>query len=339
MNISELETPCLLLDKTRLERNINRMAKRCEALGVTLRPHLKTPKSIDVAQLAAPDTGAPITVSTLKEAEYFADAGYRDILYAATPTALKLARTERIRRATGAAILLVADSTEFVTTATRVAQEIGTQFSFLIEIDSGEHRSGVRPASDTLLAIAEALAEAPGLNLAGIMTHGGHSYAHADPSDIVRIAEAERDAVVSSALMLREAGHECRIVSAGSSPTLLHAPHLKGVSEARAGVYLFWDLDQYSRGICEEDDIAVGVLSTVIGHNRAGERIIIDAGSLALSKDLGANAYMPEVKYGLLCDPLTRQRHDGLSVATAYQEHGVVPVPDESWYDSPSARR
>jgi D-serine deaminase-like pyridoxal phosphate-dependent protein len=165
------------------------------------------------------------------------------------------------------------------------------------------------------------------------MTHAGHSYAHADAEGIARVAQEERDAAVASAEMLRAADHDCEIVSVGSSPTMLFAPNLNGVTEVRAGVGIFWDLDQYSRGVCDRDDIAVGVLASVIGHNRAANRLIIDAGSLALSKDLGANKHMPDVKYGLLCDPVSRKLYEGLAVETAYQEHGVVPVKDPSWFD------
>lgn len=333
MKIPDLETPCLLLDHARLDRNISRMAERARTLDVTWRPHLKTPKSLDVARLAASGSDAPITVSTLREAEYFAAGGYRDILWAATPTPVKLTRADRIRRSHDARLLCVTDSVALTEAAAERAGEMDCEFEFLIEIDCGEHRSGVQPASEAMRAIAGAIAASPKLHMAGVMTHAGHSYAHASPEAIARVAEEERDAAVSSARMLREAGHDCPIVSVGSSPTLLHAPHLEGVTEARAGVGIFWDLDQFSRGVCERGDIAVGVLASVIGHNRAGMRIIIDAGSLALSKDLGANKHMPDVKYGLLCDPLTRELHEGLAVEIAYQEHGVVPVGDDSWYD------
>jgi len=333
MRIADLETPCLLLDRARVDRNIARLADRARELGVTWRPHLKTPKSLDVACLAAPGADAPVTVSTLAEAEYFAAGGYRDILWAAAPTPAKLVRADRIRRSHNTRLLCVIDSVELTRAAAERASELDCDFEFLIEIDCGEHRSGVRPASDALRAIADAIAAAPGLTLSGVMTHAGHSYAHADVEGIGRVAEQERDAAVASATMLREAGHACDIVSVGSSPTLLYAPHLEGVTEARAGVGIFWDLDQHSRGVCERDDIAAGVLASVIGHNREAQRLIIDAGSLALSKDLGANKHMPEVKYGLLCHPLTREPYEGLAVEAAYQEHGIVPVSDPAWFD------
>lgn len=333
MNIRDAETPRLLLDPQRLDRNIARMAGRCAALGVALRPHLKTPKSLHVAERAVPDKQKPITVSTLKEAEYFAAGGYTNILCAAASARTKIDHADSIRRKTGTSVLLVTDSVALVRGADARAGELGGEFRFLIEIDCGEHRSGVQPASPELQAVATALDEAANLTLAGVMTHAGHSYAHDKPSDIAKVARAERDAAVSSAEALRGAGHACETVSVGSSPTVVHAESLEGVTEARAGVYLFWDLAQYSRGICGLDDIAVTVLATVIGHNRAGKALVLDAGALALSKDISANSFLPDVKYGYLCDAGTMERLNGLSIADAYQEHGMVPVPDDSWFE------
>ncbi|MFQ5626587.1 MAG: alanine racemase, partial [Methyloligellaceae bacterium] len=167
MKLSQAETPRLLLDPDRLQRNADRMAARCTELGVTLRPHLKTSKSLKVAECAVADKSAPITVSTLREADYFAQGGYTDILCAAATTPNKLAHAGNIQRATGARILLVSDSVELVKAADSRAGELKANFEFLIEIDCGEHRSGVQPASPQLLDIASAFKDASNLSLAG----------------------------------------------------------------------------------------------------------------------------------------------------------------------------
>ncbi len=333
MRLSDAETPRLLLDPDRLQRNIDVMAARCAELGVTLRPHLKTPKSVKVAECAVPDKAGAITVSTLREAEAFAEAGYTDILCAAATAPTKLAHADRIQRATKACVILVTDSVALVEAVDAKANELGATFDFLIEIDCGEHRSGVQPVSPELLAIAGALNQSNALSLAGVMTHAGHSYALDDPEQIADLADVERAAAADSANALRAEGHDCRIVSVGSTPTVLFARHLEGVTEARAGVYLFWDLAQYSRNICTLDDIAVTVLATVIGHNRAGRSLVLDSGALALSKDDSSNTFAPDTRYGYLCDAGTLERLEGLSVDKVYQEHGIVPVPDETWFD------
>ncbi len=331
--LATLETPRLLLDRTRLERNARRMRERCSALGVLLRPHLKTAKSVEVALLAGGGTPGPVTVSTLAEAEYLATAGWRDILYATAMAPAKAARAARIQRDTGTTLRLVVDSVDAASMLAAQASEYGASFGCLIEVDCGEHRSGAEPASAELVAIGEAIAaSAPALRLDGVMTHAGHSYALDDVAGLQAMAEAERAAAVSSAELLWSHGHDCPVVSVGSTPTILYADHLRGVTEARAGIYLFWDLAQLSRGMCVEADIAVSVLATVIGHQRRGPSLVLDAGALALSKDLGANRLMPDAHYGWVCDAETLQRLGTLSVETVHQEHGTVPVPDEGWF-------
>ena len=330
---STLETPRLLLDRTRLERNAARMRDRCAALGVALRPHLKTAKSTDGARVATGGQPGPLTVSTLAEAEHFAAAGWRDLLYATAMAPQKVARAARLQRNTGARLLLGVDSPEAAQLLAAAAASADAGFGVLIEIDCGEHRSGVAPASDELAAVAAAIAHhAPHLRVEGVMTHAGHSYTLDDPAALRRLAEAERAAAVSSAQMLRALGHACPIVSVGSTPTVLFAEHLSGVTEVRAGIYLFWDLAQLSRHVCVQDDLAVSVLATIIGHQRRGPSIVLDAGALALSKDLGANRYMPDARYGWVCDAVTLERIGALSVGTVHQEHGAVPVPNETWF-------
>ncbi len=333
LTLDQLETPRLLLERDRLERNCLQMRERCRELGVRLRPHLKTAKSIEVARVA--DGGEPlgITVSTLKEAEYFATAGYRDILYAAAITPNKFAHAARVQSQWQSDLLLVTDGLSVVAHAASFAEREGIVLSFLVELDCGEHRSGLLPDDPLILEVAHAIDAAPSLRLRGVMTHAGHSYSTDRPDAVREIAAAERDAAVSSASRIRNAGLPCEIVSVGSSPTVLCADHLEGVTEARAGIYMVWDLSQASRNICREDQIAVSVLASVIGHNRAGRSLILDAGALALSKDLGATRFLPDAGYGYLCDARTLTRLDGLAVNIVHQEHGTVHIEDESWFE------
>ena len=325
-----LETPRLVLDLDRLEKNCAAMRQRCAALGVALRPHLKTAKSIDVARIATGGAPLGITVSTLREAEHFAQAGYRDILYAATIVPNKFAHAARIQAA-GADLILATDSPEVVAAAARFATEKKITLSFVIEIDCGEHRSGL-PPDGTVVALARAIAAAPGLRLRGVMTHAGHSYDTSEPAKVVPVAATERDVAVGAAAAIRAAGLPCDIVSVGSTPTVLLADHLRGVTEVRAGIYMLWDLAQLSRNMCRIDQIAVSVLASVIGHNRAGRALILDAGALALSKDIGANRHLPNAGYGYLCDARTLARLGRLSVNGVHQEHGSVTVDDDAWF-------
>ncbi len=262
----------------------------------------------------------------MREAEALAaSGGSHDILLAATAIPARMPRAEAIRRDHGARLLLVVDGPEMAGLLDAAATG---PHEVLVEVDCGEHRAGVPP--HRAVAVGKALAASRHLRPAGVMTHGGHSYGVGTPDEIANVAEAERAAAVAAAGGLREAGIAAPIVSVGSTPTLLHARHLTGVTEARAGVSLLWDLAQMSRGLCGWDDLALSVLSTVIGHNAAIPALILDAGALALSKDVTANAFAPGTAYGILADRSGARLP--LHVTIVHQEHGTVPVPDESWF-------
>ena len=324
------ETPRLILDPKRLHRNATRMLQHCAERGVTLRPHVKTPKSVDIAKIATGGRMSTLTVSTLAEAEHFARAGFDDLLYAVGITPNKFDRVKRITSQTGKTIVLTVDS---VVMAQATADSALTS-PVLVEIDCGEHRGGLAADAPTLVEIGRAL----GPRLRGVMAHAGHSYGTDQIAAVKRTAAAEVAAATGAAARLREAGLDATTVSVGSTPTVLHADSLDGVTEVRAGVYLFYDLSQYGRHICGLDDIALTVLATVIGHNRAAGVLTIDAGALALSKDIGANAFLPDAlhrpdaHYGWLCDTETLEP-TGLAVTVVHQEHGTVTVDDPIWFD------
>jgi D-serine deaminase-like pyridoxal phosphate-dependent protein len=321
MRLSNLLTPALVLDRAALLRNLRVMAESVSRHGVTLRPHLKTAKSIDVAMLAAPSFG-PITVSTLAEAEYFAEAGFRDQIYAVGVVPAKLNAVAALN-AKGADVKVITDDLD---TARAVAAHPG-HVRALIEVDVGEGRGGVRPDDALLPAIAAAL----GPRLAGVLTHAGHSYAGRSVEEIHAVAELERTGSVRAAERLRAAGHEVGIVSIGSSPTVRHAASLAGVTEVRAGVYMFGDLMQVQLHTQPLNDVAVSVLASVIGRKPAQNRILIDAGALALSKDRGTQTMAKDYGFGLVVDLAGRPVFGDAIVTRVYQEHGVVecdrPLP------------
>ncbi|MDE2583590.1 MAG: alanine racemase [Rhodospirillales bacterium] len=318
MTLDDLPTPCLILDRTILRRNIAAMAAALARHGVPLRPHMKTAKSIDVARLALAGQPGGITVSTLAEAEYFAAYGIADILYAVGITPQKLDTVARLN-ADGSDIAVITDDPDIAAAIAAHPRAPRT----LIEIDTGEGRAGLLADDDRLLVLADRL----GPKLAGVMTHAGHSYAGRSAADMARCAEAERAGVVRAAQRLRAAGHAAPIVSMGSSPTALAAARLDGVTEVRAGVYMFGDLFQAEIGTHAVEDIAVTVLASVIG--RRDGQVLIDAGGLALSKDRSTEAAPKDWGFGLVLDRLGRRSHGEAMVRRAYQEHGVV-VPDPS---------
>ncbi len=324
MTLSQLETPSLILQSAQMERNIARMRTRLAAHGVALRPHLKTCKSIDVARrVLADDTDASmITVSTLKEAEYFAAHGLRDILYAVAIVPSKIAQIAHLHQR-GVRLSVVLDSVQAAQALAAEVSRHDLQLPVLIEIDCDGHRAGIAPGDPALLQIAAILRGAPKLEFAGVMAHAGSSYNAADHAAIRAVAARERSATLDAAGRLAKAGFDCRTVSIGSTPTALFGADFSGITEVRAGVFVFFDLVMAGLGVCSMDEIALSVLSSVIGHQPDKNQVLIDAGWMALSRDRGTAAQALDQGYGAVCDIDGRPIGD-LIVSATNQEHGVI---------------
>lgn len=319
--ISELDTPAAVIDTQRMQHNIDRMQHRMDQLGVKFRPHVKTSKCLPVvqAQLAAGARG--ITVSTLKEAEQFCAAGITDILYAVSMVPAKLPQVLRLRRL-GCDLKIITDSVAGAQAIAGFCAEYEEALEVWIEIDVDGHRSGIPPEGEALLAVGRALHEG-GARLGGVMAHAGSSYDCDDPDALRRIAEQERHGTVRAAERLRQAGLPCPVVSVGSTPTALSAASLEGVTEVRAGVYVFFDLVMHNVGVCALDDIAMTVLTTVIGHQEEKGWAIVDAGWMAMSRDRGTQKQKHDFGYGQVCteegEPIA-----GYVLGSANQEHGIL---------------
>lgn len=321
--LADLETPCLVLDADKMDRNVARLRARLDRLGVGLRPHLKTAKSVEAARRVMTTAQGPATVSTLHEAEIFAAAGVTDLIYAVGIAPKKLAKVIELRRK-GCDLALVLDTVEQAEAVAAASREAGMAIPALIEIDCDGHRSGVLPRDAAqLVAIAAALVQ--GGTLRGVLTHAGGSYSARGAEALERCAEEERQAVVDAATILRAAGHACPVVSVGSTPTAHYATNLDGVTEVRAGVFVFFDLVMAGIGVCRIDDIAVSVLGTVIGHQREKGWILVDAGWMAMSRDRGTSKQEVDQGYGLVCDAAGNP-YDNLILADANQEHGIITV-------------
>lgn len=321
MVLSEVPTPAAVLDLGRMARNIALMQARMDALGVRFRPHVKTSKCVEVARRQREAGAAGITVSTLAEAEHFFAAGFTDILYAVCIAPQKLGRVRALRER-GCALSILVDSAA----AARAVVAAGHAFDVLIEIDTDGHRSGVAPDADALVEIGRLLHEG-GAVLRGVMTHAGSSYDLDDAEALAALAEQERALSVRAAARLRDAGLPCPVVSVGSTPTALSARSLEGITELRAGVYVFFDLFMSNVGVCTADDIALSVLTTVIGHQPEKGWVIVDAGWMAMSRDRGTARQRRDFGYGVVCD-VDGAPIDGLLMTGANQEHGILARAD-----------
>ena len=320
--ILDLPTPALILDRLRLQANADRMRERVRQLGVMLRPHVKTSKSIDVLRILSGGADIPITVSTLAEARYFFERGVRDILYAVGIAPVKLPQVAQFLRQ-GCRLRVILDSLEAAEAVQAFGNAEGLTIEALIEIDTDGCRAGVAPGDDILIEIARRLSS-PGARLAGVMTHAGGSYSARTLSEFEEIAERERAGAVNAAERLRATGFPVDIVSVGSTPTVRYARTLDGVTEVRVGVYAFGDLVQVELGTCAVEDIATSVLASIIGHGRIHGRVLVDAGFLALSRDRGTSDFPIDWGYGAVCDASTGELIEDVRVESTNQEHGII---------------
>ena len=327
MTLDSLDTPAAIIDVRRMKKNIASMQERMNALGVKFRPHVKTSKCVDVVQAQLSAGAQGITVSTLKEAENFFAAGITDILYAVSIVPSRLARVMALRKQ-GCDLKIIVDNASAATGIVAFCQTVGEPLEVWIEVDTDGHRCGITPEEDALLEIGRIL-QAGGVKVGGVLTHAGSSYELNTHEALAALAEQERAGCVRAAQRLRAAGIPCENVSVGSTPTALAAKRLDDVTEVRAGVYAFFDLVMHNVGVCPIDDIALSVLTTVIGHQQDKGWIIVDAGWMAMSRDRGTSKQSRDFGYGLPCT-LEGTPLDGYLLIGANQEHGILARADAS---------
>jgi len=316
VTLADPDTPFAVLDRSRLERNVRRLASQLDRLGVPLRLHVKTAKSVEVAAVVFGGGTGPITVSTLAEAEQFADAGYDDIVYPVGIVASKLPRVLALLRR-GVRLTVVLDSAEQARAVADASREAGVRIPALVEIDCDGHRAGLEPDDPAVVEVGRLLAD--GAELRGVLTHAGGSYFSANEDELRAAADAERDAVVRAAERLRSERLPCPVVSLGSTPTAFAATELTGVTEVRAGTYVFFDTVMLALGVCGVDEIAMSVVVEVIGHQAEKGWILTDGGWMATSADHGGDGY--GLVAGLDGDPIP-----GLAMTGANQEHGILSI-------------
>jgi len=338
VRLTNLRTPCAVIDLGRLERNARSMTERVHRLGASLRPHVKTHKCVEVAAFstlpydhspsALGETKyGPITVSTMAEACHFASHGFSDITWAQpiNPHRIEeafvlMSQVERFN--------LLVDSHAATDALEAYAQRTGQGYAVYLKVDVGYGRAGVDPHSKMAIELARRLHASPSADFRGVLTHAGHAYACRSREEILEVAAQERDELVGFADRLRACGVEVLEVSLGSTPTMAVADDLTGVTEVRPGNYLFFDRFQALIGACTNQDIAFSVLTTVIGSYPDRKSLVLDAGALALSKDPGASHVDPDCGFGLLSTVDGARLLPDLNLVSLSQEHGQVAVGD-----------
>jgi D-serine deaminase-like pyridoxal phosphate-dependent protein len=274
MTLDDLPTPCLVVDLDRLEANVARWQGVADAGGVRFRPHAKTHKTVELARLQLVAGACGLAVAKVGEAEVYAEAGVTDIVVAYPVVGEeKWARLAAL--AEQATIGVNVDSEVAAHGLSRAASRRRVEIHVHLDVDSGLGRCGV-PADDLdeLRRLAELVRSLPGLRLAGVTTYRG--LPAGSDRDAAGVREALTVGGVAEALGIDE-------VSAGSTPTGSAVAAAGGVTEVRAGTYVFNDLMQLGSGAANENELALSILATVV--SRRGARVTVDAGSKTLSGD------------------------------------------------------
>ncbi len=314
--IDELPTPALVVDLGILESNLSSMAQRAETLGVALRPHVKTHKCVEIGKRQLAHGARGITVSTLYEAQVFADHGFDDIVWAFPIVHGRIDEAKALARRIRLGVTV--DTLD----AVRILAHTGFPFEVHLKVDCGYHRAGVDPASAYAVDVARAVADATSLRLMGILSHSGHAYGRTDRASVARVAEEERRVMVDFATRLREGGLDIQTISVGSTPAMTAVKTLEGVTEARPGNYAFFDYSQVVFGSCEPKDCAISVVSSVVSSQPGGDHSIIDAGALALSKDPGPESADIPSMGRIYADYEAAALEPDLRLVSLSQEHG-----------------
>ncbi len=322
MRVEDLRTPAALVDLEVLDRNCARMSGRARQLGVHLRPHVKTHKTLEAARMQVRGHFGGIAVSTLAEAAFFGAGGFRDITYAVPIAPSKLGEALQLTAWLDRLNLLV-DNPEAAAAVEASSRDRGLRLSVFLKVDCGAHRAGVDPAREESVAFAAQLAASPYIDFRGILTHAGQAYRCRTTDEIRSVAAQERDVMVVFAARLGAAGVRVDEISIGATPTLAVAEDLTGITEVRPGNYAFFDAFQAAIGSCSLDDVAFSVLVRVIGRYPERSELLVDGGALALSKDPGPTHVDPAFGFGVVL-AASGERLPGLRVVSLSQEHGLL---------------
>lgn len=322
MNILDLDTPALLIEKSKMLNNIERMQKLADAADVKLRPHTKTHKIPELAKLQIEKGATGIAVAKISEAEIMADAGIDDIQIANIIIGKK--KIERLAALKKRLKFLSCnvDSIEAAIEISNHFEKSDTWLDVYIEVNTGQNRSGLSQYKD-IYNLAKKMQDLPGINLIGLFTHAGHAYAANSKEEIEEIGKIEAETLVEIAQRLMRERIIVLNISVGSTPTAPYCAKVEGITEIRPGNYIFYDIIQTKLGSCKIDDCALTVLATVISMPDAN-RVIIDAGAKALSTDRGPASDLSPEGYGYVIGK-------NCTIDRLNEEHGIITHSGENF--------
>lgn len=317
-------TPALIIDGDKVRKNATRMLEHSEDAGVRLRPHVKTHKTIEIALIQTGGKPGPITVSTLAEAEFYLRYGFTDILYAVPFTLNKWQRAKSLVHQ-GAELILIGDEPEILDSILRLAHVDGVNIQIAIEIDHGYNRTGLEPDDPDLKKMARAITDHDYATFYGLVAHSGEAY-KPKPNAPKIASMAEYESLRFARRILEDEGIRVPVISGGSTPAVVQGDHWTHLDEVRPGNYVLFDLFMADHGVCSMADIAIQLQTCVVGCYPKRSEIVVDAGALAFSKDLGHPSRAGLYGYCL--------EYPDLELYSLSQEHGIIRVKSTFNWDN-----
>jgi D-serine deaminase-like pyridoxal phosphate-dependent protein len=326
VRLTDLATPSVLIEQSRVEQNVVRMQAAASARGLRLRPHAKTHKSPAFARMQIGRGAAGICCAKLGEAEVFADAGIEDIRlpYPLNPVSAPrlLALLDRTH------LSFIVDHAEVARGWSDAMHAAGREVDVLVKVDVGFHRCGIDPDAPDAAEFVARVAAMPGLRFQGLLSHAGHAYGAGSEADAEAIAVAEAQMLTTLAERVRALGVAVEEISVGSTPTARFSLKQQGLTELRPGNYIYYDRTQVALGAAAWRDCALTVLARVVTRHDP-DRIILDCGSKTLTTDLGRGASTPG--YGAVIHALDGTEPDeGLLIERLSEEHATVRMKNGS---------
>lgn len=317
----------MLVEQSRVERNVDRMQAAADHHGLRLRPHAKTHKSVDFARMQIGRGACGIACAKLGEAEVFADAGIEDIRlpYPLHPVNAPrvLALLDRTR------ISFIVDHLDVARGWSEAMTAGGREVDVLVKVDVGFHRCGIDPNASGAAEFVGVVSRLPGLRLRGLLSHAGHSYGATSPGEAELIAIAEARTLSDLAARVRAHGVAIEEISVGATPTARFSVEQPGITELRPGNYIYFDRTQVALGAATWDDCALTVLARVVTRP-AADRVIFDSGSKTLTTD-AARGQGNTAGYGSVCRALDDTAPDeSLLIERLSEEHATVKVVGSS---------
>lgn len=316
-----LETPCLLIDNTKMENNIQTMADKANKCGVNLRPHAKTHKIPFIAkkQIAAGAVG--ITVAKVSEAEVMVDNGI-DNIFIAYPIVIDSKIERAIYLSKKIHLVIGVDSLEGAKKLSEMARLHSNTINVRLEIDTGLKRTGV--LYEHAIKLACEIKKLKNLHLDGIYTFRGSILNGQQTLDRKQAGFEEGKLMVSLANEMKKEGIDIKEVSVGSTPTAEYAAEVKGITEVRPGTYVFFDKMQEKMGVCTLEECAATILTSIVSRP-SSDLMIIDGGSKTFATDVQPNiAPLYLEGFGHIVN------HSGAVLERLTEEHGMVKVEKHS---------